>query len=150
MGKRVRGRRLRPLLEALDDRTLPSGFTPSQIAGAYGLSSIALTTPSGETVRGDGAGQTIAIVGAYHNPTLLSDLKVFNNAFGLPDADVTVVNLGGDATDATWASESAMDVQWAHALAPGASILMVEARSDSADDILAAVDVARNTPGVVA
>ncbi|WP_165250007.1 S53 family peptidase [Paludisphaera soli] len=150
MGKHVRGRRLRPLLESLDDRTLPSGFTPSQIAGAYGLSSIALTTPSGETVRGDGTGQTIAIVGAYHNPTLLSDLKVFNDAFRLPEADVTVVSLGGDATDATWASESAMDVQWAHALAPGASILMVEARSDSADDILAAVDVARNTPGVVA
>lgn len=150
MRDHARRRRLRPLIESLDLRSLPSGFTPAEIGAVYGLSSITLTSPSGETVRGDGTGQTIAIVGAYHNPNLLSDLKVFNDAFGLPDAQVTIVNLGGDVTNATWASESAMDVQWAHALAPGASILMVEAASDSADDVLAAVDVARTAPGVVA
>ncbi len=43
-----------------------------------------------------------------------------------------------------------MDVEWAHAIAPGAAILVVEARSDSLSDLLAAVDVARSTPGVAA
>jgi len=150
MGTSLRRHRLRPFVEGLDARRLLSGFTPAQIGAAYGFSSITFETPSGASVRGDGTGQTIAIVGAYHNPTLLSDLKVFNDAFGLPEAKVTVVRLGGDAADATWASESAMDVQWAHALAPGANILLVEAASDSADDVLAAVEVARQSPGVVA
>jgi subtilase family serine protease len=150
MFSRHRGRRLRPGVEFLDDRCLPSGFTPSQIAAAYGLGPIALTSPSGQTVAGDGSGQTIAIVGAFHNPNLPGDLKVFSQAFGLPDPQLQVINLAGDATDATWASESALDAEWAHALAPGASLVVVEAKSDTQADLIDAVNVARNIPGVVA
>lgn len=148
MGKIARRRRLAPGVDGLEDRRLLSGFSPSQVQAAYGFPGVSFATPGGGTVAGDGAGQTIAIIASYHNPNLLSDLKVFDQAFGLPTADVTVVNLAGDATDAAWASESAMDVQWAHALAPGASIVLVEAKSDSGADVLQAVDVARNLPGV--
>lgn len=150
MRSRARRRRVRPLFERLGDRCLPSGFAPAEIAAAYGLSPIAFTSPAGETVVGDGAGQTIAIVGAYHNPNLESDLRIFSREFGLPDADLTVVSLAEGRIDPLWAAESALDAQWAHAMAPGASILMVEARSDSAPDMLEAVDVARHAAGVVA
>jgi subtilase family serine protease len=150
MISRQRGRRLRPGVESLDDRSLPSGFTPSQIAAAYGLGPIALTSPTGQAVAGDGSGQTIAIVVAFHNPNLPGDLKVFSDTFDLPEPQLQVINLAGDSTNAVWASESALDVEWAHALAPGASLLVVEAKSDTQADLMDAVEVARNTPGVVA
>ncbi len=150
MISRPRGRRLRPGVEPLDDRCLPSGFTPAQIASAYGLDSIAFSSPSGATVAGDGSGQTIAIVGAFHTPTLPADLDVFSRSYGLPEPKLQVVNLAGSKTNAAWASESALDVEWAHALAPGASLLMVEAKSDTQSDLMDAVNLARNIPGVVA
>lgn len=149
MRSRARGRRVRPLFERLGERCLLSGFAPADIAAAYGLAPIVFSSPEGRAVVGDGAGQTIAIVGAYHNPNLESDLRVFSREFNLPDADLTVVSLAEGRIEPLWAVESALDVEWAHALAPGASILMVEARSDSAPDMLEAVDIARNTPGVV-
>lgn len=148
MGNTARRRRLRPEFDSLDSRRLLSGFTPLQIQTAYGLSNVAVSTSTGGSVAGDGSGQTIAIIGAFHNPTIQSDLDVFNSEYGLPRTTVTVVNLGTSETHSTWASESAMDVQWAHALAPGASIVLVEAASDGGDDVMKAVDVARNLPGV--
>ena len=63
-------RRLRPALDRLDDRCLPSGLTPAQLSHAYGLDAITFTTPSGATVKGDGTGATIALIEAYHDPTL--------------------------------------------------------------------------------
>lgn len=150
MSSRPRGRRLRPGVEPLDDRCLPSGFTPSQIAAAYGLGPIQFTSPSGSPVTGDGTGQTIAIVGAFHNPNLPADLAVFSQTYGLPEPKLDVVNLAGTRTNAAWASESALDVEWAHALAPGASLIVVEAKSDTQSDLMDAVNIARNMPGVVA
>jgi len=47
-----------------------------------------------------------------------------------------------------WASEAALDVEWAHAIAPGANILLVEAKSDSMANFIAAIDFARHAPGV--
>src|SRR5690606_14213158 len=58
---------------------------------------------------------------------------------------------GGTAypgTSSGWALETALDVQWVHALAPGANILLVEADSANFSDLTAAVDYARNVPGV--
>ena len=63
-------RRLRPALDRLDDRCLPSGLTPAQLTHAYGLDAITFTSPSGATVEGDGTGETIALIEAYHDPTL--------------------------------------------------------------------------------
>ena len=61
-----------------------------------------------------------------------------------------MVNQAGTQTNSGWAAEESLDVEWAHAIAPGANILVVEAKSQSIQDLLAAVDTARNTPGVVA
>ncbi len=129
----------------------PSGYTPAQIRHAYGFDQIRFANG---TVAGDGAGMTIAIVDAYDNPNIASDLHQFNLAFGLPDSGFTKVNQSGGTTypktDAGWASEIALDVEWAHAIAPKAKILLVEATDSSYDNMFAAVAWAAKQSGVVA
>ncbi len=125
-----------------------SGLTPAQVRNAYGFSQIQLAA-NGLAINGTGAGQTIAIVDAFDDPNIASDLQHFNQAFGLPDAHLTkAMPEGVPAADAGWSKEIALDVEWAHAIAPGASILLVEAISAAPDDMLRAVDFARQQPGV--
>ena len=96
--------------------------------------------------------QTIAIVDAYNDPNIVSDLQVFDQQFGLSAASLKVVNQSGGSsmptTDAGWAGEISLDVEWAHAMAPAAKILLVEANSASTTDLMSAVNYARNTAGV--
>jgi subtilase family serine protease len=121
-----------------------TGYTPSQIADAYGFNQI----------TENGAGTTIAIVDAFNDPKIASDLKTFDANFGLaaPPTFVQVTQTGGSTstltTDAGWSLETALDVEWAHAMAPGANIELVEANSDSVTDLIAAVNEARNNPNV--
>src|SRR6267154_2041866 len=128
----------------------PSGYSPAQIKAAYGFNNISFNgTP------GDGRNTTIAIVDAYNDPNIAGDLHQFDAKFGLPDSTLTVVNQNGStsslpAADAGWITEIALDVEWAHAIAPGASILLVEANSASFSDLFTAVNTARNYAGVVA
>src|SRR3954463_8994508 len=138
----------RPRLELLDSRRLPAALTPLQIAGAYGLNSITFKASNGATVKGDGSGQTIAIIAVAHNAYLASELNVFDAIYGLPVPSLTVTNLAGTRVDSGWAEEEALDVEWAHAAAPGARLLVVEARSPSTGDILNAINTARYTAGV--
>lgn len=145
--RRHRAPTFRPSAEVLDDRCLLSGLTPAQITHAYGLD--ALTFANG-TVKADGSGETIALIEAFHDPYLASDLRTFDAAMNLPDPALSVVNLGTSQTNDSWASETLLDVEWAHAIAPGAKILVVEANSESVTDLMAAVNVARSTPGVAA
>ncbi len=155
MRNRRRGLRVRPQIDHLDDRCLLSGLTPAQVTAAYGLNAITFTS-SGKTVKGDGSGETIALIEAYNDPTIASDLHTFDVAYTLPDPKLTVESQSGTAVSATaatnsaWTEEESLDVEWAHAIAPGANILVVEANSQSIQDLLAAVDTARNTQGVVA
>jgi subtilase family serine protease len=144
---RPRRRRLRPAVVALDERCLLSGLTPEQVVHAYGLDAITFNG-SGQTVKGDGRGQTIAIVDAYHDPFLTSDLHAFDQAYHLSDPSLTQVNLGGARSNDGWAQEETLDVEWAHAIAPGAAIVVVEAKASSLQSMAAAVDAARNLPGV--
>jgi len=120
----------------------PVGYTPAQISHAYGFDQIPLT----------GASQTIAIVDAYDDPTITADLHAFDQQLGLSDPVLTKVNQSGGtsypARDSGWGVEISLDVEWAHAIAPGANILLVEANSNFYSDLLAAVDYARNQPGV--
>jgi subtilase family serine protease len=98
----------------------------------------------------DGSGQTIAIVDAFDHPSIASDLSTFDRAEGLPDPpSFRKVALGAATTDPGWAGEIALDVEWAHALAPRANLLLVEAASDGDADLAAAVDYARTQDGVV-
>lgn len=145
---RPRRRAFRPGLDHLDARWLPSGLTPTQLAHAYGLDAVKFSNAAGAAVKGDGSGQTIALIDAYHDPAIAADLKAFDKANSLADPILNVIDQAGTATNDGWAGEEALDVEWAHALAPGASILVVEARSSSLADLLAAVDAARTAPAV--
>src|SRR5579884_248884 len=128
-----------------------TGYTPSQISKAYGFDQIYFNNG---TIKGDGRGQTIAIVSAYDDPNILSDLNAFSVQFGLPTASLSVLNQTGgyilpeaDPTG-SWATEDALDVEWAHAMAPGASLVLVEANSDNISDLLAAARTAADMPSV--
>src|SRR5271165_3283244 len=129
MRNRRRGPRLRPFLDRLDDRCLlsgfssyqPSGYTPAQITAAYGLNAITFTSSSGATVKGDGTGETIALIEMAHDPNIQSDLAAFDAKYNLPTPNLTVVNQAGSQTDSGWSLEESMDVEWAHAIAPGAN-----------------------------
>jgi subtilase family serine protease len=122
--------------------TSPSGLSPATIKSVYSYTTSATA----------GAGQTIAIVDAYDDPNAESDLAVFNSQYGLPACTTangcfTKVNQNGGTVyprkDAGWALEISLDVQWAHAIAPGAKILLVEATSNSFANLLAAEDYAK-------
>jgi len=121
-----------------------TALTPSQLAAAYSMS-LASTT---------GSGQTIAIVDAYNDPNIQADLAVFDSEYKLPTANLTVENQSGQTsnlpqTDPGWSLEIALDVEWAHAAAPGAKIVLVEANSASISDLMAGVQTAAKQANVV-
>jgi hypothetical protein len=142
-------RAFHPTLDRLDDRCLLSGLTPAQVTAAYGLNAIRFQTASG-TVVGNGAGETIALIEAYHDPDLARDLHTFDVTYGLPDPSLSVANQAGSVSNPSWSLEESLDVEWTHAIAPGARILVVEAHSQTRAALLRAVNAARATPGVVA
>jgi subtilase family serine protease len=117
----------------------PAGLSPIQVRHAYGF----------DRVANQGAGQTIAIIDAYDDPNIASDLAVFSSTFGLPTCSTAngcfrKVYASGfkPQTDAGWSLEIALDVEWAHAMAPQAKIVLVEANSSSFADLMRAVDTA--------
>lgn len=114
-------------------------LTPALIQTAYGFN----------LIKNQGKGQTIALIEALDNPNIEADLGVFTSKFRLPactkaNGCFQRIYASGSrpAVDATWSVEIALDVEWAHAIAPQAKILLVEARSPSTVDLLNAVDVA--------
>ena len=123
-----------------------SAFTPEQIRGAYGLS-------AGDT----GKGITIAIVDAYDNPNALADFDAFSKRFNLPTSAacgcfVKVDQSGGThypQPNTGWGQEIALDIEWAHAIAPLAKIVLVEANSAGFTDLLTAEDYATKNAQVV-
>lgn len=154
-----------PLFESLEPRLLlssaPTGFSPAQIRSAYGFDQAFFTTLAGQTIPADGAGQTIAIVTANAAPTIFQDLDTFSQTFSLngqqslysqygpAESFLRAVPLSSDLLfDSGWAVETALDVEWAHAIAPQADILLVQAASARVGDMLNAVDFARQQPGV--
>jgi subtilase family serine protease len=123
-------------------------YTPQEIRSAYAINQAVL--PNGQLAGG--AGQTIAIVDAYHDPNIASDLAAFDAAYGLAaPPSFTQVQLGGvTQVNSGWAGETALDVEWAHAVAPQANILLVEAPTATYSELLASVQYAAAQPGVVA
>lgn len=111
--------------------------------------------PAHNAVGGSGA---IAIVIAYDNPTVATDLQNFSSFFGLPAANFQKITMNNSCAvppfNSGWALESALDTQWAHAMAPGAKIILIEACSNSYVDLMAAeqraaVELAAYGGGVV-
>ncbi len=116
----------------------PTGLSPARLRTVYNLPS-------------SGGAGTIAIIDAFDDPQAAADLTTFSAAFGLPYAVFEKHQMANKVrADQGWALEISLDVQWAHAVAPSAKILLVEARSASGTDLLAAIDYARSRSDVVA
>jgi kumamolisin len=116
--------------------TTPSGYAPNAIRAAYAL-------PPG------GGQGTIAIVDAYDYPTAENDLNVFSSQYGLPACTTAngcfkMIYASGKKPRANcgWAQEMALDIEWAHAMAPYAQIVLVEAASNSFSNLMKAIQTA--------
>jgi subtilase family serine protease len=130
--------------------TAPTGYAPSQVRHAYGF----------DRLTADGSLMVLGIVDAYDDPTITGDLQTFITAFGLkpmhglsaadpctagagPHPCFQKVFAGGKPrTDGGWSLEISLDVEWSHAIAPGADIVLVEAANGRVSSLLSAVDVA--------
>jgi hypothetical protein len=130
--------------------------TPNQLRQAYGVNQISFTAPGGRTVTGDGSGQTIAIVEEGVDPTLQSDLTTFDQFFNIAaPPNFTVVDQNGVTTlNDSIVGEASLDVEWAHAIAPGASIVVYNAAYEptnsaaSFQNLMEAMGQAAAIPGV--
>lgn len=138
--------------------TAVTTYTPAQIRAAYGLPALPASTASLSAAQAAqlGAGQTIYIVNAKHNPNVVAELAAFNSKFALPTCTSRTLAVGASlplaaasktscelvvaystsagaitstapAYDSGWATEIALDVQWAHAIAPLARLVLIEA-----------------------
>ena len=127
-----------------------AGYTPQQLQTAYEVNKVSF----GPGVQGDGAGQTIAVIDAGNNPSFVpssspsfstSALAVFDKTFGIPDPpSFGMFNETGGTTlpapVATWGPEIALDIEWAHAIAPAANIEIVEANALDPTDLFTAME----------
>ena len=126
------------IVDVHQDSSTPHGYFPAQMRAAYNLNN----------VPNQGQGQIIGIVDAFDNPNAEADLQVYDTQFNLPVCNTgngcfTKIKVGNPPGDTGWGLEIALDIQQAHSMAPAAKVLLVEANSNSFDDLLAAVDVAR-------
>jgi subtilase family serine protease len=126
----------------------PGALTPAQVRHIYGI----------DQISNLGSGQTIAIVDAYDDPNIFNDANVFDQAvmttlggsisyyraYGASSTWLTQAYASGSRPPGNtgWGQEISLDVEWAHAIAPQANILLVEAASSSYSDLLAADDYA--------
>jgi hypothetical protein len=155
-------------------------YAPAQIRAAYGLPPLpaAGAVLSAADAADFGAGQTIYIVDAYDHPNAFSDLAKFSAKFGLPACTgvalptttaLPLPKAGAGCTfsvaytdhssvmlkaapgyDADWIAEIALDIEWAHAIAPLARLVLIEVPSDNSNQLLGGVALAnRMGAGVV-
>ena len=117
-------------------------YGPDQIRAAYGIQPV---LESGIT----GAGRTIVIIDAFQSPTIRQDLALFDHVWNYPDPTLNIIAPEGltsfsaaDPNQVGWSAEISLDVQWAHAVAPGATIDLVLARSNQDADILSVTQYA--------
>ena len=132
-----------PPIHVYSTTKTPVGMTPAQIKKIYGLPA-------------SGGKGTIVIVGAYNDVTIEADLAVFDKTFGLPACTTAngcftkhLMN-AKEGSNSGWAIETSLDVEWAHAIAPNAKIVLVAATTQSGANLLKAVDYAASLPGAVA
>lgn len=123
------------------------GFHPADIQAAYQMNA-------------SGGTGVIAIIDAYNDPTALADFNTFSSQFGLPQETSSnptassntvfqVVYQGGSApsTNSGWVGEIALDIEWAHAMAPNAKIILFEAQDSSLANLSAMAQLAATTYG---
>ena len=153
--------------------TVIATYSPAQIRAAYGLPALLTigTSVTAAQAAQMGAGQTIYIVDAQHDPNAAAELAAFNTKFGLPACAIKAIAVTASlplppasstacefsvvfntasgtmtgtapAYDAGWATEITLDIQWAHATAPLARIVLIEAPDASLNSLLGAVKLA--------
>jgi len=127
-----------PHRRAAHPNAIPAGvgYGPADLQSAYSL-------PSSTA----GAGQTVAVVDAFSNPDIASDLAAYRSAAGLPAANFRVVNQNGQAsplpaTNTGWGMEESLDVDMVSAICPNCAIILVEANDNSMSNLGAAVNTA--------
>ena len=115
-------------------------YGPAQVRAAYGVDKL---------THLNGAGKTIVIIDAFQSPTIQSDLATFDTLFGLPAPTFNIIAPDGltpfdqnDPNQTGWAGEITLDVEYAHAIAPAATIDLVLAKSNDDANILSATKFA--------
>ena len=106
-------------------------------------------------MKGDGTGETIALIEMDHDPNIQSDSNTFDAKYGLPDPTLTVDQPGGQSDRQRLGDRRVAGRRVGARVAPGASILVVEAapsnsQTQELQNLLNAVNTARKTAGVVA
>lgn len=118
----------------------PCGYQPSEVQTAYGM-------PALYSAGLDGTGETVVITDAYGDPTIAGDAEVFSQIYGLPDLtpdNFQVLRAPGainnpannpkfDGGSPNWSTEISLDVEWVHAMAPGAKIVLVIGPNNGSD-----------------
>jgi subtilase family serine protease len=101
-------------------------YTPVQYRQAYNLNGLYSAGITGQ-------GRTIVIVDSFGSPTIRTDIHVFDRQFGFPDPGLRIIHAGqipafnpANSTQVGWANETTLDVEYAHSIAPGARIVLVE------------------------
>jgi len=117
-------------------------YDPYQIRHAYGTDNLI-------NAGYDGTGRTIVIIDAYQSPTIVNDVAMQSTFYGIPQLNLTQIAPDGQvpynqfsSNMNGWAGEITLDVQWAHAIAPGAQIALVLAKTSADSDILSALNYA--------
>ena len=110
-------------------------FNPSQIRTAYSVPTI---LPSPGIRR-----PIVTVISAFNNPYLINDVRTFGRVFGLPNCDLQVFNFSRQFVT-QWAVETTLNVQWVYAINPYAQIRVIQAASNSWNDIFNAINFANN------
>jgi Predicted protease len=136
------GRGLQKPLHCQAPGSLIRCYGPAQIRTTYSIQPL---IDKGIT----GKGSSIVIIDAFDAPHLQHDLTLFNRYFSLPDAVLNIFKPDGvptfdahDHSQTNWSAETTLDVEWAHAIAPAATLQVVLAKSGSDTDLLHAVQFA--------
>jgi subtilase family serine protease len=108
-------------------------YAPADICAAYGVDAL-------HNAGWTGKGQTIVVVDSYGSPTALQDLQTFSTTFGLSAPDLTIIYPDGQPTlnssdKMGWVGETSLDLQWAHAIAPDAKLVLIAANPAETDGV---------------
>ncbi|MFZ1010787.1 MAG: hypothetical protein WAN65_28365 [Candidatus Sulfotelmatobacter sp.] len=130
---------------AVKPAATPGGETPASLGCIYGVVSSPVTgcpIATATEVPTGGSG-VIVIVDAYDDPSAATDMATFSTEFGLPTPNFKVIYASGtkpaNACSSGWEVEESLDIEWAHAMAPNAQIVLMEASSNQNSALFAAV-----------
>jgi len=128
----------------------PAGETPASLGCVYNIVSNPLSgcPINGSTSNPSGGSGVIVIVDAYDYPSAATDLSTFSSTFGLPQANFSVQYASGrkpsNGCRSGWQGEESLDIEWAHAMAPNAQIVLMEASSATNSALYQAVTAANS------